>query len=288
MKGVSFTKNPKNSFAVFRIHYTADPDKDPATEAGRLWHEKVQRGMPEDGWQREYEINFSTMAGKPVYNDFNMEQVCRLKWNKNWVLYRGWDLGYHRPAVHFSCFDEKDRWLWLFPEQLGHDIMFADFIDYIQDVTMANFPEAMIRDFFPHDAKHVDPKAGDKNLNTAVAIAISKGLAPEISPITNVNDGINLIRHKMLLRADKEFGMLVDDRNKVEIEALQGGYHRNPKQEKGDDIVKDGYFEHLMDGGRSTAVNVLTPGTNVSIGARFIPFVVDEPVYHPVTGDIIG
>ena len=288
MKGVNFKKNPGNDFAVVRLHYTADPDKDPATDRGKVWYDTVRRGMPEEGWEREYEINFTTMAGRPVYADFDMNQVIRLKWNKSWVLYRGWDMGYHRPVCHFSCIDNKDRWLWLYPEIMGYDNTFFEFLDYISDLTQANFPDAMIRDFFPHDARHVDEKAQDKNLNTDLRIAMSKGFTPEISPITNVFDGIKLIRQKMLLRKDGNFGMLVDNRNMISIEALQGGYHRNPKESKGEEIVKDGYFDHLMDGARSTAVNILSPDYGKDIQDSIFRDPSLELRYHPVTGELIG
>lgn len=288
MKGVNFKRNSGNSFAVVRLHYTADPDKDPGTERGKVWYDTVRRGMPEEGWQREYEINFTTMEGRPVYADFNMAQAVRLKWNKTWVLYRGWDMGYHRPACHFSCFDNKDRWLWLYPEILGYDINLFDFLDYVFDLTQANFPNAMIRDFVPHDARHVDEKAKEVNLNTDLKIMMSKGLTPEISPITNVFDGVKLIRQKMLLRKDGEYGTLVDDRNTVCIEALQGGYHRNPKESKGEEIVKDGYFDHLMDAARSTAVNVLSPDSKQNIQSSVLADPSAGYQYSYLTGEIIG
>lgn len=289
MRGIKYWKNPLNRFSVVRIHYTADPAKDPETKAGQAWLDEVRPGYSEEGWEREYEINFTIMAGRPVYADFKMDQVVsELKWNKAWVLYRGWDLGFNRPAVHFSCMDNKDRWLWLYPEQLGFEISFLDFVDYILDVTKANFPDAMIRDFFPHDARHVDPLAKDTNLNTHLKQAAFKGLMPEISPITNVFDGINLIREKMRLRRDSEFGILIDSRNKVEIESLAGGYHRNPRPEKGDDIVKDGYFDNLMDAGRSTAVSVLVPGVERNTyKSKFID-PSTQLKYHPITGGIIS
>ena len=42
MKGIS-KRTTKLGFHVLRLHYSADPDKDPATEAGKKWYEEARR-----------------------------------------------------------------------------------------------------------------------------------------------------------------------------------------------------------------------------------------------------
>jgi hypothetical protein len=44
MRGIS-TRTTSLVFHVMRLHYSADPDKDPATETGRQWYEQAQTGM---------------------------------------------------------------------------------------------------------------------------------------------------------------------------------------------------------------------------------------------------
>lgn len=66
IKGVKFWRNPGNKFYVLMLHYTADPDKDPDRK-GEKWFNKEKEGAPKSVWNKEYEIDFATKAGKLVY-----------------------------------------------------------------------------------------------------------------------------------------------------------------------------------------------------------------------------
>jgi len=76
IKGVKFWQNPNNGFHVMMIHYSADPDKDPDRN-GKEWYEKERLGAPKSVWCKEYEIDFTTKAGKlvfgPEYCDFSSD-----------------------------------------------------------------------------------------------------------------------------------------------------------------------------------------------------------------------
>jgi len=54
-----------------RLHYSADPDKDPATEAGRLWLAQAKSGMSEARWRKEYEIDYGALGGQLVFPGFD-------------------------------------------------------------------------------------------------------------------------------------------------------------------------------------------------------------------------
>lgn len=66
IKGIKFWQNPGNKFHVLMLHYTADPEKDPDRK-GKEWYEKEREGAPKSVWNKEYEIDFATKAGKLVY-----------------------------------------------------------------------------------------------------------------------------------------------------------------------------------------------------------------------------
>lgn len=70
MKGIT-TYKTRSGFAVARVHYTADPDKDPTTEEGMKWLKKALMGVPggmsSSSWQKEMEIDFSARAGQRVF-----------------------------------------------------------------------------------------------------------------------------------------------------------------------------------------------------------------------------
>jgi hypothetical protein len=283
MEGITYWHNKGNRFHVIQLHYTADPDKNPNTKSGRAFIELAKQGMPTKGFKREYEIDWASGAGEPVYPDFSAKQIAELRWHREWIIYRGWDRGFNRPACHWSCIDNEDRWLWLY-EEMGNQIYFGDFLDYCQQVTIAKFPNAMIIDYFPVDTK-IQSDATDKDEKSPLSIAQSKGMAP-IIPVVGVKDGLDIIRRKMMLRQDGKYGMLVDPSCKICIEGLLGGYHCNPKDSKADEPVKDGYYEHLMDAARYTASGLfLLTGEGPGVAtADFEP----EYQYNPVTGFIEG
>ena len=65
--GVKQWTNPRNQFLVYQIHYTADPRK-----RNPNWIQGERSAMPINDWNREYEIDFSSFTGKPVFlNDFD-------------------------------------------------------------------------------------------------------------------------------------------------------------------------------------------------------------------------
>lgn len=66
--GIKYWKNPGNKFNVLMLHYTADPEKDPNRD-GADWYEQEKEGAPKAVWQKEYEIDFATKAGKLVYGN---------------------------------------------------------------------------------------------------------------------------------------------------------------------------------------------------------------------------
>jgi RHS repeat-associated protein len=62
-KGIS-TRTTSLGFHVLRLHYSSDRDKDPATEAGRLWMEQAKAGMSDARWRKEYEIDYGALSGQ--------------------------------------------------------------------------------------------------------------------------------------------------------------------------------------------------------------------------------
>lgn len=70
MKGLDFYKT-KSGVAVARVHYSADPDKDPSTLLGRRWLERelvgTPGGMSSSAWRKEMEIDFKARSGHKVF-----------------------------------------------------------------------------------------------------------------------------------------------------------------------------------------------------------------------------
>ena len=57
-------------FRVLRLHYTADPEKDPTTELGKRWYDEARKGMPEARWRQEYELDYGALSGQLVFPTF--------------------------------------------------------------------------------------------------------------------------------------------------------------------------------------------------------------------------
>ena len=68
-RGIS-TRKTSLGFEVFRLHYTADADKSPETEAGRAWLEQAKQGMSDARWRKEFEIDYGALGGELVFPEF--------------------------------------------------------------------------------------------------------------------------------------------------------------------------------------------------------------------------
>jgi hypothetical protein len=64
------TRKTKLGFNILRLHYTADPDKDPLTTAGKAWLLNAKSGMSEARWRQEYEIDYGALGGQLVFPEW--------------------------------------------------------------------------------------------------------------------------------------------------------------------------------------------------------------------------
>lgn len=72
MRGVAEFKSTEGVYGI-RLHYSADPDKDPKTDKGQLWKRaQLASGAYQGGekgwrWQQHMEINPESRGGEPVF-----------------------------------------------------------------------------------------------------------------------------------------------------------------------------------------------------------------------------
>ncbi len=91
IQGVKLRRNAKNKFVVFELRYDADPSKRDSS-----WKDAAKSGMPIAQWNQEYEINWDSFAGMPVYQDFSAQRHVTQVKPEPWIglpLLRGWDFG---------------------------------------------------------------------------------------------------------------------------------------------------------------------------------------------------
>ncbi len=88
---VIYWENPKNKFAIFDIHYTANPTKrDPTFKAA------VKSSMPIKDYMVEYERNWEAFDGKAVFEDYTRarhESRNPIDPHMGLPLLCGWDFG---------------------------------------------------------------------------------------------------------------------------------------------------------------------------------------------------
>lgn len=103
---IQFSRN-RNGFAVAKVHYSADPEKDAA------WVEREKKGMPEWAWRKEMEMDPSAASGKLVFPELvRWAQHLYVPLHKVvvdayipewWPRYAGFDWGRTNPSAIELC-----------------------------------------------------------------------------------------------------------------------------------------------------------------------------------------
>jgi hypothetical protein len=245
MKGVRVWRNSGNGAYVFRLHYTADPDKDDDD-----WQRRTFLGMPKRDREREYEINFTTPEGDPVFGDeFSFEHhvsARALPFNPKYPLLLGWDFGLS-PGCSFSQFLPDTRWMILY-EMWVPRMGLESFAPKVWDVIQDYYPKAKVINFIDpsgtrdnevderscwdvlDDVGFDDIRLGDQSWETrrrTVAMVLNRAVKGK--PAVQIDPRCNMI-----------------------YTGFQGGYHY-PKRNKGQKLTKamtkpvKNEFSHLMD-----------------------------------------
>ena len=93
-------------YHVIRIHYTADPDKDPATPKGKAWFDNAVKGYTggtkSSAWRQEMEIDWDSTGGELVFPQLQEfeEQIFVRPYTipDTWALYGSFDYGHRNPS----------------------------------------------------------------------------------------------------------------------------------------------------------------------------------------------
>ena len=239
------TKRNTNGFVVGYLHYSADTTKD------QTWVDEVKRGYPSlDIWRQEMELDFTKASGRRVYPDFKSElHVSKLSPIPYRDIWRGWDFGYHHPAVVWLQVNDDDR-LHVLAELLGSEIILQKFTEDVLATSKKLFPGWDFKDAG-------DPAVRartDKNERTSADILRYMGIRIQSRPMM-IKDGINLIRSLCTTRADGFVKMKIDEKCSTLIEGFLGGYQRNEE----DEPIKDNYYEHMFDALRYAVTIIYDP-----------------------------
>lgn len=122
MKGVEHYTTG-SGFHAIKIHYSADPEKDPDTEIGRVWLEQAAQGyvggILSSAWRREMEIDWDATGGELVFPQLatfkNRIVVPPFEVPESWSLYAAFDYGHRNPSsfnVYAIDFDGDIYSIW--------------------------------------------------------------------------------------------------------------------------------------------------------------------------------
>lgn len=244
LKGVKEWRNKGNGFYVMEIHYTAEPEK--ATVA---WFEKNRPLLPYNEWQREYEINWSSFMGKPVFaNDWDPKRMVQhILPDPKAMILRSWDFGYHHPAVAWGQIINGIQ-LRILESDMGEDVDFRVYARRILNLSAMFFPGRRFLDCCDRSGAFKKPVEGSEEVSI---LCNEFGITPRYRYLFVV-DSLTALRKVMNQNYKGQPGLIINDTdsNRTLISAMQGGYHfaeKKDNQAEKEVPVADGLFENAVD-----------------------------------------
>lgn len=108
MPGMRFWIN-HTGLACLRVHYSADPDKDPCTRAGRTWYDRERPKYTQSEWEQHMEISYESFAGRPVIRNWSRPIFVRNpKYDRTQPVHLSFDFGTTVCGCIFSQFIKID------------------------------------------------------------------------------------------------------------------------------------------------------------------------------------
>lgn len=243
VEGMQEWRNKRNGFYVARAHYSADPKK-----RSMEWREKQRQGLSTNDWNREYEIDFSSFTGKPVFlHDYDDGRMwIPFEVSTKFPIIRSWDFGYHHPAVSWCQFIDGVQFVVL-QSDMGNDIDFRVYARHILHMSAVYFPGREFVDCCDR-AGSFEKSSGDPEVKILVS---DFQIIPRYKYFL-VDYTVGLIRDLMNgnYRSKPRFILNSVPSNNNVRDALRGGYHYADKREgraEKEEPENDGFFENAVD-----------------------------------------
>lgn len=179
LEGIEIWKNRKNKFLVYQIHYTANPNK---RSVG--FKDAIRSSMPRAQYLQEYELQWDSFSGFPVYRDFDLKRhkaAIKPSPINGLPLLRGWDFGL-TPACVIAQLQEDQ--LVILKEYVELNMGAERFSEKVLKDCALRWPEW--GDQKKNWRDYIDPSGAfrkDTDEGTCAKILDSKGLAPIPGPV---------------------------------------------------------------------------------------------------------
>lgn len=240
MEGITEYKTSQGVH-ILRCHFTADPDKrTPEFEA------EARRGMSEQDFEREYNINFNAPRGKAWYPEFRYDfHVAKepLQAIQGRPVGRFWDYGL-TPATAFAQTTAKAQLLILYPELQSVDCGITAHGAVVKSESGLWFPGHQFVDFGDpagNQRAQTDEKSCNEILDDKYGIIVQPG------PVSFTTRDEALRTLLTGLTPDGQPRLLIDPRCSHVIAAFRGGYQRREVAGVYMEEPEKNMFSHIMD-----------------------------------------
>lgn len=224
MQGVEVWKNPMNGFAVMDIHYTANPHK-----RSPEFQKAIRQSMPEHEYLREYEKQWESFSGLPVYPNFRKDvHIAKkpLEPHMGLPILLGWDFGL-TPACVVAQLQHNS--LKIIKEYVSKNEGIRTFSEAVLKDLRINYPEWSPNDYH----SFIDPAGFQRQQTDARTCAMEM----EAVGVKNITPGPvdwetrRSSVEKWLLYIDRDGAGLELDATQCStlISGFSGGYRYNDK-----------------------------------------------------------
>jgi len=206
-------------FTAVRIHYSADPEKNPQSDdpaqAARAeqWLEAQRRAYPDpNDFAREMEINWSAGYGARVFPQFtDTHHAVGQTFRTHKLVYRFWDFGWHAPVCLFAQIDGQGRLVFL-KEVVGAKQTTHDFASDVLRRCAEWYPlhAAGFEDFCDPAGQQVKSMESERNERRDVEVLAGLGIAASSEYGWSRKDARTLVHRLLALRADGTPSLVVD------------------------------------------------------------------------------
>lgn len=199
--------------------------------------------------------------GKPVFDQFiHALHVGKLEYNPSVPMLRGWDFGRRRPACVWAQLTPEGH-LNILHAIIGENESTKQFAQKVKQVSATKFP------FATRWRDYGDPAGEQRKSNsddTDITVLHKEGIAL-MHRKTTIKQGLEVMTANLTTLVGKRPKKMIDSQCKLMIDAYSSGYRwpeTRPGHKEPETPLKDGFYEHPMDGDRYLEVNLALGSTS--------------------------
>lgn len=257
------------------VHYTADPDKDPATPEGKDWKEKAfKRFKTRRQWDKEMEMRRNVYDGQPVIPNWSHSLFVRsLEYDSEYPILMGIDFGTQVCGAIIAQYvripDFNAYQLRILREVILKGLsantpnLTDDIVALMNGMYLRSWRNGNIQAFCDPNGDRQSATTSDISLNSSIKIMNASGLYPSSKKYAVKESTECLETAFSMTLPNGEPAIVVDPECEYLISCYEGGLHfpkkkAGKRQGKEGHYEKDGIFDHGGDMTRYLVANIFT------------------------------